>query len=157
MANENFVFVLDDKLPTMYDAAIAIYSVSKRNIGETRNADIHAYAVELQRVWIAAFGEEFVFSLNGIKKKFTEIMKSYYNNVQVEAARKTDKLAGAKKASTSIRQLNKVKNKELPQKKHSKKPQCKITYSCLFDIGKNMEKLTGMKRYFTEMQNIRRD
>ena len=66
-----YVFVLGDKLPTMHEAAISIYSVSKKD-SESRDKAVHAYAVALQDVWHKSFGEKHVIGLKPMKKRHTE-------------------------------------------------------------------------------------
>ena len=86
----NYVFVLSDKLPTMHEAAISIYSVSKKD-SESRDKAVHAYAVALQDVWHKSFGEKHVISLKPIKKRLRDILTSYNRNVLLESYRKTAK------------------------------------------------------------------
>ena len=71
------VFILGDKLPLIYDAAISIYSVSKKSDCPKRAATIHAYADSLKCMWEKAFGREHVCTIKTIKRKLENIMKDY--------------------------------------------------------------------------------
>ena len=82
------VFLLGDRLPLIYDAAIAIYSVSKKHDSAKRTATIHTYAVALQDIWERAFGKVHVANINTIKHKLVMIMKDYRNKVHTNVRRK---------------------------------------------------------------------
>ena len=153
----NYVFVLGDKLATMHEAAISIYSVSKKD-SESRDKAVHAYAVALQDVWHKSFGEKHVIGLKPIKKRLRDILTSYNRNVLLESYRKTDKHSGSTKGVTSIRSLNKIwRNMEVPMKKNAKKSLDKLTYNDLLDVGKNTEILEGREKSFYEDQKKSRE
>ena len=63
-----YSFVLGDKLPLIYDAAIDIYSVSKGPRTIKRKEAINAYCCALRSVWTKSFGENHVMSRNSCKK-----------------------------------------------------------------------------------------
>ena len=73
---EKLVFVLGDKLPTCYEATIAIYSVATQPKG-VKMKTIHAYAMSLINVWVKTFGQGHVMSRNGITKKLQKLVDSY--------------------------------------------------------------------------------
>ena len=56
------VFILGDKLPLIYDAAISIYSVSKKSDCPKWAATILAYADSLKCMWEKASGLLCMFS-----------------------------------------------------------------------------------------------
>ena len=78
-------FVLDDKLPLVYDAAIAIYSVSKKPKCSKRTDAINSYCLALRTVWIKSFGEDHVMPRKSVVKRLENILTDYNNKVVIES------------------------------------------------------------------------
>ena len=141
---ERIIFVLGDKLPTIYDVAISIYNVvSKPNSGGMKNC-IQAYVTALINVWIKSFGKKHLITRTPITKKVETIIKHYQNNVYIEATRRKPKHKGEVMLKKSVRQLN----REWSRKSISWSKKQKSLINGLFDIGCNMDKLTGDEREF---------
>ena len=106
-------FSLGDKLPTVYDAVITIYSISIQPTSSKMGSVIHQYGLTLIAIWENAFGKKHVMSLSGVKLKLKKVIKKYYNQVYNKAHRKTKKKRKADEIKTqeespeSIRCLNK--------------------------------------------------
>jgi len=148
-------FVLDDKLPLVYDAVIAIYSVSKKPKCSKRTDAINSYCLALRTVWIKSFGEDHVMPRKSVAKRLENILTDYNNKVVIESQRKTQKKksAGSQTISKSIHVLNKEwRFSEVPVKKHSRKKDKKLLNNDLLDIGVNMEIVTGREQIFYEDQ-----
>ena len=139
---ERIIFVLGDKFPTIYDVAISIYNVvSKPNSGGMKNC-IQAYVTALINVWIKSFGKKHLITRTPITKKVETIIKHYQNNVYIEATRRKPKHKGEVMLKKSVRQLN----REWSRKSISWSKKQKSLINGLFDIGCNMDKLTGDER-----------
>ena len=83
MAAMDIIFVLGDKLPTYYDAAISIWSVCHSKEGKKKSKAVNAYYRALSEVWIKAFGKDHVTSRTTILKRLDGIVKKYYNEVYI--------------------------------------------------------------------------
>ena len=84
----NIKFDFGDTLPSRFDTAIAIFDKSKKD-GKSRESVVNLYVSALRRHWIKAFGEKLLISIQAIKPKVTEILKSYNTNVYIPHTRKT--------------------------------------------------------------------
>ena len=104
---EDFNFDLGDRLPTFYDAAIAIFKVSQNPKRPKMKKVINAYQVALSKLWIQAFGNNHIMVKNSIIKKLEKLVNSYFNKVYKRAH--MHKGDGRMGAGMSMRQLNKVK------------------------------------------------
>ena len=76
---DDYRFIIGDKLPTVYDAAIAIHTVAKGSTARPRA--IHKYALAVRELWVKSFTEKHVIHLNTVKKRLVGIMKDYDNKV----------------------------------------------------------------------------
>ena len=116
-----FKFDFGVTLPTMYDTAISIFNVSKKE-GKLRNSAVIAYAHELRKQWIKAFGEKHVIAFQNMKPKITEVLTSYKKRVYIPSSQKTDKHTGEATGSQSLRTLEKIwREMQIPVKKNAKK------------------------------------
>ena len=110
---ENLVFILGDKLPTYYDAAIAIYSVATKPKSKKMNSVISAYVKALIDIWKRSFGNDHVMSRSSVTSKLQKLVDHYYNQVYIKIHRKSDKhkkesnSKNIKTSGKSSRQLNK--------------------------------------------------
>ena len=81
--NEDRILYLGDRLPTVYDAAIAIYSICKKPNSEkmkiTRCAD------SLISMWTRSFGDQHTPTLTPVIRKLELIVKDYDNQVYSKA------------------------------------------------------------------------
>lgn len=137
-------FVLGDRLPIAYDAALAIHSVSRKQEKKARTTAIHRYALALRDSWVKSFTEDHVLGIKTVKKRLTNILKDYDNKVYRPAVK--NRRAG--QASLSIRSLN---------KKWAEDTQAGVSSSgalnkSLLDIGKDTHLLTGREKEFYEDQ-----
>ena len=79
--SENILFYLGDKLPTVYDAAIAIFSIC-RKVNSPKNKDtISNYTRALIAMWTRSFGEQHTLKKTAVNVKLETIVQDYYNNV----------------------------------------------------------------------------
>jgi hypothetical protein len=145
------VFVLGDKLPLIYDAAIAIHSVSKRKLA--REKAIHSYSTALRNMWIKSFELDHVISLRAVKTRITSIMNDY-NTKCYKASYNRGKVSKA----IPLRSLNKIwRQLPVPVKKNTPKEKVNfLTNNDLLDIGKEMQQLTGNERAYYMDQCSRR-
>lgn len=145
------VFILGDKLPLIYDAAIAIHSVAKRK--SAREKAIHNYSTALRNMWIKAFGQDHVISLKAVKTRVATIMNDY-NTKCYKASYNRGKVSKA----LPLRSLNKMwRQLPVPVKKNTPKQKIKcVTNNDLLDIGKEMQQLTGNEKAYYIDQCSRR-
>ena len=108
MTDRQIVFVLGDKLPTYYDAGIAIFSVSTQRTGQHMKRTIHSYCLALIDKWTKSFGKVNVKSRSTITRTLVKLVDSYWNAVYNKAHRKKAKHKGEEQEVTSKRQLNKL-------------------------------------------------
>ena len=131
---------LGDKLPTIYEVAQTINHYAKGTKTQKRTEIIVLYNNLLRNMWVRAFREDHVLHRTTICKRLNVIMKDFDNKV----LRSHD--------NSSLRVRNKKwQTMELPHNKRGPKYDTQ-KISSLFDIGKDMEKLTGMEKIFYEDQ-----
>ena len=119
---ERIIFVLGDKLPTIYDVAISIYNVvSKPNSGGMKNC-IQAYVTALINVWIKSFGKKhliIVKILSNMETRWVAEQKTYNTQrilAKIEKGKNqtkyTQKCLQACKSwggpATTVEELNKI-------------------------------------------------
>ena len=144
MESDDIIWV-GDYLPTVYEVAQTIYHYSKKPTGDKRENIVCLYEISLRHVWIEAFGEGHVICRSALCKKINAVMKDYENRV----LRSHNK--------TSLRVRNREWSKMvLPQNKRG--PKCSPQkISSLFDIGKDMDELTGVEKiFYLDQQTERR-
>ena len=77
----NITFILGDRLPTYYDAAIAIFSVCRNlNCAKMTNT-VTQYSEALINIWEHAFGSSYVMSRKAVNDRIDKLVHHYYNNV----------------------------------------------------------------------------
>ncbi len=103
----NICFMLGDKLPTTYDVAIDIFSISTKPGSEKMKKCITIYTKALIDQWTKAFGEGFTQARSIVNKKITDIVTNYYNCVYIKQFRTKSKKKGMPFIKKSLRQLNK--------------------------------------------------
>ena len=84
-------FIIGNKLPTTYDVALSIYSVSTQPTSNKMATAIHEYSMKLIDTWEKLFGSKHVISITGVKYKLKKVTKEYHNQVYDKAHRKTKK------------------------------------------------------------------
>ncbi|CAL4059740.1 unnamed protein product, partial [Meganyctiphanes norvegica] len=149
-------FVLGDKLPTFYDAAMQICGVSPTPGSKKRSSAVYAYALALQNMWISCFGEAYVVSRNTIISRLTTVLQSYNKKIR-GTKRYGDKRMTSIGQTKSIRNLNREWRFELLMASAKKKRGKKSDFdgkigNDLFDIGRDMHLLTGLEKIFYEDQ-----
>ena len=145
--NKNILFILADKLPTYYDAAIAIYSVTQSIKSDKMQHCITSYATALISIWTKAFGEEHVINRTNVINKIKEVVAHYNTHVYIEKGRTKPKKKNAPFVKKSVRQLNKEwRQKSLTIMKDRKTTHLRI--NALFDIGNDINSLTGIEKVF---------
>ena len=84
-------FSLGDKLPTVYDVAITIFSIcttpSSSKMGNVSNQ----YALALMNVWGKSFGSDHVMCRRTVTVKLMKVIKNYFNQVYNKHHRKSRK------------------------------------------------------------------
>ena len=73
--NEKLVFILPDRLPTVYDVALSIYSIVSKPKSERMKYCIQAYVTALIDVWVKSFGNEHLIHRKYVNKKVETIVK----------------------------------------------------------------------------------
>ena len=136
------VFILGDKLPTYYDAAVAIFSVVTKPKSIRRNEQIHAYYLVNASVWIKAFGKQHVMTRKSITNKLVKLIENS-STLVYKKSRHTDQ---SHSSTQSPRKLNKTWRSSFVNEKLG------IRYSSLLDIGRDMQALTGDDKIFYDDQ-----
>ena len=138
--------MLGDSLPTIYDVAINIFSICCKPGSKKMEDCIYAYSQALILQWTKAFGEGYVLAISNVKQNLLIVVSDYYNRVYEKQFRTKSKKKGCPFIKKSLRQLNKEWRKSTIQKGRHKK---NILYiDKLFDIGINMDSLTGDEATF---------
>ena len=145
--SEDIEFMLGDKLPTSYDAAIAIFNITQNPKRSKMKRTIHAYYVALVNVWTKSFSKDHVMTRRAIITKLEKLVGNYYTQVYKKAHMKQGD--GRDGEGKSIRQLNKIWRCNVMNKLGA-------TNDTLLDIGKNMEMLIGDEKLFYEDQKSER-
>ena len=103
---EKLIFILGDKLPTYYDAAISIYQVSQSPKTHKMQITISAYFNALIDTWQKSFTAKHVLSSKAsIVKKVESVVSHYYNNIYNPTHRSSQKHKGVPLEKVSIRCL----------------------------------------------------
>ena len=141
---------IGDKLPIVYDVAMAIHSVAPSASKKGREDSINRYSLSLHEMWVKAFGKDHVTSVQTIKNRIVNIMKDYDNKCYKASCRRW----GSDSSLKPLRVLNRIwRFQEVPQKKTTPRSKLqKFTNNDLFDIGKDVKKLTGDKAAFYKDQ-----
>ena len=106
--SEKVVFVLGDKLPSYYDAAISIYMVATKLKSKKMVSTINSYTKVLIDIWKRTFGDLHVTSRSSVTNKLQKLVEHYYSQVYVKVHRKSQKhKKNVKSVGKSSRQLTK--------------------------------------------------
>ena len=106
--SEKVVFVLVEKLPTYYDAAISIYMVATKPKSKKMVSTINSYTKALIDIWKRTFGDLHVTSTSSVTNKLQKLVEHYYSQLYVKVHRKSQKhKKNVKSVGKSSRQLNK--------------------------------------------------
>ena len=133
---------IGDRLPTVYEVALAVFHYSKKTGSKKRKDVIRSYAKALRTLWVKSFTETHVLHLETIIGKVEQIMNDYRNRVQCShSSNKSSRILHKQWMGTNIQKLNKRGPSPNPMK-----------VSSLFDIGKDTDKLTGNEKLFYEDQ-----
>ena len=76
--SEDIVFMLGDKLPTYYDAAITIFNVTQNPRRNKMKSTIQAYYVALVNIWTKSFSKDHVVTQRAIITKLEKLIANYY-------------------------------------------------------------------------------
>ena len=82
---KKLVFVLGDKLPTYYDAAISIFKINHKYKDQENDGVINSYAVSLIDIWKKLFGDSHVTSRSAVTIKLQYIDEHNHNNVYIKS------------------------------------------------------------------------
>ena len=136
---------IGDRLPTIYDVAMTVYHYSKAPRSNKRKQTAQRYAEAVRNVWVKSFTESHVVHLTTVKRRVEYIMKDYEYKVRTSHSHHN---------VSSIRARNRAwMNMDLPQPKTKKAEWCEgCTNSSLFDIGSNVQTLTGREQAFYKDQ-----
>ena len=147
MAEEINIY-LGDKLPTVYDAAIALLSMATKPKSEKMHSATLKYRKSLISMWHCLFGKEHTISIPTVTRKLELIVTSYYNQVYTKGSRVKPK--HDTEVPISKRMLNKTWR--LASISDSKKSKGEKTNNDLLDIGKDMDNITGREKIFYQDQ-----
>ena len=116
---KKIIFMLGDKLPRYYDAAIAIFTIPQKPKSDKMKLYIQAYVTALMNIWIKSFGVEHILT-HGCVTKWVEKLVTNYYNIYSESHHKQPNKKGSACVKKSIKQLNQSwREKSLPSsKKH---------------------------------------
>ena len=147
-------FYIGDKLPLIYDVAVAIHSLCPSGSKSGRLKVINSYGIAVHTMWVKSFGSTHVLALKNVKQKIEAIMKDYDSKCYKASSkgRRDDE------AVKPLRILNKIWRFEVvPVKKNTPMKKRKMqTNNDLFDIGKEMDKLEGdEKAYYLDQCSSR--
>ena len=144
-------FVMGDMLPTIYDAAIQIYSVSRKPQSKKRLSVVHSYATALRGIWINSFGKYHVLSLCAVKNRLMSIMKDYNRAVHGHSRYGS----GNKFTARSLNKEWRMKPTYESMKKRGRPVNASTTVAInndLLDIIRHQEELTGDELIFYKDQ-----
>jgi len=135
-------FFIGDKLPLIYDVAMAIHSLCPSGYKSGRLKVINNYGIAVHTMWVKSFGTKHVLALKNVKQKIEAIMKDY--DSKCYKARRDE-------AVKPLRILNKIWRFEaVPAKKNTPMKKRKMqTNNDLFDIGKRWINWKEMRRHIT--------
>ena len=85
--DEKIIFVLGDKLPRYYDAAIAIFTIAQKPKSDKMKLCIQAYVAALIDIWTKSFGVEHILNRGCVTKRVETLVTNYYNNVYMQATK----------------------------------------------------------------------
>ena len=146
ICSKEFNITLGDRLPTTYDVAIHIFSICSSPGSKKMQGCIRAYSQALILKWTEAFGEEHVLSKKQVKLNLLAVVNNYHSKVYKEQTRRKSKNKDASFVKKSLSQLNKEwKQSTIKKGRHKTST---VYINKLFDIGKNMDSLTGDKACF---------
>ena len=72
--SEKLVFVLDDKLPMYYKAAISTFQVASKPKSKKMISNVHTYACSFIEIWQILFGNGHVMTRNDVTYKINEVV-----------------------------------------------------------------------------------
>ena len=103
------VFVLGDKVPIYYDAAISIFQVVSKPKSKKMISSVHAYTCSLIDIWQRSFGNDHIMTRNAVTYKINKVVDRYYSHVYANLLWKASKNKNQedKRAEKSSRMLNK--------------------------------------------------
>ena len=154
--SKGFHIILGDRLPTIYDVAIDIFSICCKPGSKKMGDCVQAYSEALVLQWTKAFGEGYVLTKTSVKKSLLKIVYDYYNRVYVEQFQTKSKSKSIPFVKKSLRQLNREWRQSTTNKGRHKKTST-VYIDKLFDIGKNMDSLTGDEAcFYTDQLSTRR-
>ena len=135
-------FLLGDKLPTTYDVAISIFGVCTNPQSQKMVEVVNRYEVALRTMWEKSFEAKHVISRPAVQGRIMKLVKEYFTKVYNQAHRKSKKKK-KKKAEGEDHE-----KKEVPECRESirslnKKWRLTNNHDTLFDIGRDMDSLTG--------------
>ena len=84
---EQLKFILNDKLPTYYDATISIFTECQKLRISKMSTTVSAYTDALVEMRLKSFGEERVPTRRAVKMKAEKLVGHYYDNVYIETCR----------------------------------------------------------------------
>ena len=131
------IMYLGDKLPTVYDAAIALLSMATKPKSEKMHSAILKYRKSLISMWHRSFGKEHTISIPAVTRKLE------FKGSRVKPKHDTE-------VPISKRMLNKTWR--LAPISDSKKSKGEKTNNDLLDIGKDMDNITGREKVFYQDQ-----
>ena len=108
MTENDITFYLGDNLPTVYDAAIAIFSICKKPNSEKMKITIKKYVDNLKSMWALSFGDQHTLPWTPVYRKLELIVKDYYNQVYSKANRMKPKHKKEAVEHSSVQMLNRV-------------------------------------------------
>ena len=78
------MFMLGDKLPTYYDAAVAIFNVTQSPRRNKMKSTIQAYYVALVNTYTKPFSKDHVMTWRAIITKLEKPVANYHTNWKVK-------------------------------------------------------------------------
>ena len=134
---------MDNKLPTTYDVASHLFSLAAKPESNKMKLEINNHSKYLIDLWTRSFGCGHTLSLNTVKTRMLKVVKDYYCNVYTRLHRSTKKHVEKDCSCENCMMKN---TKRLIEQKW------KENNDYLFDIGVDMESLSGDEKLFYEDQ-----
>ena len=85
---EQIQYEIHEKLPTVYDVALSIFSYSTQPESKNMTEVVHGYANAFVNAFQKSFGWNIVMSSTAVTYRLKKIVKEYLNQVYVKAHRK---------------------------------------------------------------------
>ena len=101
-----------NKLPTVYDVAVHIFSHATQPESAKMNEVANQYVKTLADVWQKSFGSKQTLSIHATKYRLMKVVKDYHKEVYIKAHRTTKKHTNDKSSRESLWKLEELEREK---------------------------------------------